>query len=543
MSQPNRPEPADAGCELAPVTCWPLIIAVASVAVIGIAVASGLLLSEARRPAVVPVASAPEPQPAPEPAPTVTLAPAELAPPQPRTAERVVTVKRKVVREYVPLPARPLEDPKEEKPAVVRLRRRAQPAAAPAAPPPFESWRRRLERSEVDLGAMLMQDSREIDLEAQTGAGKALLDEGLKHAREPRPGKEKAAPSPSSAIESLLKKRDDLKGLPLRAGKACQSGKEQTKVLGEVSAEVRPLQARADRRRLVRAPEYTRYPYAPKVTYEEPGDPKLKTYLQNVLEEVSKKELLVRPLEQMYQTEPAALRRELVTALGKIKGEEATQALARRAVFDLSPAVRSAAVQELRNRDLDEARPVFLEALRHPWAPAADHAAVALVALEDGNAVPDLRDLVDLPDPSAPYRNKDGKWVKKELVRVNHLRNCLLCHAPSANASDPVRGPIPKPGEPLPVVYYSSKSRLPSVRADVVYFRQDFSAMHKVARPDKWPAVQRFDYLVRQRELKPAEAKEAAQAARKKSYSQQEAVRYALALLEMKPKAEPRKRR
>jgi hypothetical protein len=55
--------------------------------------------------------------------------------------------------------------------------------------------------------------------------------------------------------------------------------------------------------------------------------------------------------------------------------------------------------------------------------------------------------------------------------------------------------------------------------------------------------VQRFDYLVRQRELKPAEAKEAAQAARKKSYPQREAVRYALALLEMKPKAEPRKRR
>src|SRR5262249_45651817 len=155
-----------------------------------------------------------------------------------------------------------------------------------------------------------------------------------------------------------------------------------------------------------------------------------------------------------------------------------------------------------KKRDLDEARPVFLAALRHPWAPVADHAALALVALEDFYAVPQLSELLEQPDPTAPCEDDNRKWVQKELVRGNHLRNCPLCHAPSTAVRDSVRGPVPTPGEPLPVVYYgSSRSRLPMVRADIVYFRQDFSAMHPVAKPDKWPEVQRFDYLVRTREL------------------------------------------
>ena len=49
---------------------------------------------------------------------------------------------------------------------------------------------------------------------------------------------------------------------------------------------------------------------------------------------------VARPLEQVYQTESASVRQELIETLAAVKGKEATQALTRRAVFDLSPSVR-----------------------------------------------------------------------------------------------------------------------------------------------------------------------------------------------------------
>jgi hypothetical protein len=263
-------------------------------------------------------------------------------------------------------------------------------------------------------------------------------------------------------------------------------------------------------------------------------DTSLFNYLQTSLKSTSQKELLIQPLEQLYQVEHRSVRGGLVSTLGQINAKEATRALARRAVFDLSPLVRGAAVEQLRKRSLDDARPVFLAAMRHPWSAAADHAALALVALEDDEAVPHLRDLLDEPDPAAPYRDRAGKWVQKELVRVNHLRNCLLCHAPLVDngVNDVAVGPIPTPGQPLPEVYYGHVrgSALPFVRADIVYFRQDFSAMHKVDKPGRWPAVQRFDYLVRTRQLKPEEAARTTRKAQT-ACPQREAVEYALSKL------------
>jgi hypothetical protein len=41
------------------------------------------------------------------------------------------------------------------------------------------------------------------------------------------------------------------------------------------------------------------------------------------------------------------------------------------------------------------------------------------------------------------------------------------------------------------------------VRADVTYLRQDFSVLQRVPEdsPDRWPIIQRFDFLVRKRVL------------------------------------------
>ena len=270
-------------------------------------------------------------------------------------------------------------------------------------------------------------------------------------------------------------------------------------------------------------------------------DAELLKYLEKLKKTDDLKPVVVRPLEQMYQTEFTGARAALVESLSATEGKEATQALARRAIFDLVPSVRRQAVKELKGRTLDDARPIFLAALRHPWPAAADHAAIALADLNDQDAVAGLKKLLDQPDPRQPY--PEGKrWFVPETVRVNHLRNCLLCHPPSTSIKDVVIGPIPTPGQPLPIVYYGSDApsvasagRSGAIRADVVYFRQDFSVMHEVAKPDPWPAVQRFDYMVRTRKLTEKEVAalgaSAARKAKDKTYSQREAVRYALAAL------------
>ena len=83
---------------------------------------------------------------------------------------------------------------------------------------------------------------------------------------------------------------------------------------------------------------------------------------------------------------------------------------------------------------------------------------------------------------------------------MNHLRNCLLCHAPSADGTAACLGFIPKPGEAIPVEYYAHPKG-DFVRADVTYLRQELFADGAGGRPGKWPTMQRFDYLVRRRPL------------------------------------------
>jgi hypothetical protein len=207
----------------------------------------------------------------------------------------------------------------------------------------------------------------------------------------------------------------------------------------------------------------------------------------------------------MLQAEDPSIRWQLVKVMESVPGPEASTVLARRATFDLAADVREAAVKALEGRPRKEYRPQLLAALRYPWPPAADHAAEALVALGDREAVPALRELLDQPDPRAPFRGRDGKWVVSEVVRINHLGNCLLCHAPSTSPRDPVRGFVPSRDRPLPQAYYAGRSGGDFVRADVTYLRQDFSVSEPVKDHGPWPAVQRFDYLVRTRELTPVE--------------------------------------
>jgi hypothetical protein len=380
---------------------------------------------------------------------------------------------------------------------------------------PFSVYR------EEDLRDRLYSMTREVDLESEKGTSAKLLQKSkvptaASQNREPNDAAE--APTKSEPILDLLALRDDLKGLPLRNRTDCQVAAKEAAAMQKVSRELR--------REVLRSRDETS-PGSYRVTLR--GDSPLVVFLEKKAE-AWRDQVSARMLSQMIQAENLDVRLQLVKMLSAIKGQAAGTALAQRAVFDLSPEVREAAVKALKDRPRDEARSVLVEALRYPWAPVADHAAEALVALDDQDAALDLALLVDLPDPQAPRQDKNLNWVVSELVRVNHLGNCLLCHAPSRSEDDPVRGVVPERGKQLPPAYYESR-RGDFVRADVTYIKQDFSIMHSVFEPEKWPRVQRFDYVVRKRELRADELERLlhqSDVIKPSSYPQREAVLWAL---------------
>jgi hypothetical protein len=207
-------------------------------------------------------------------------------------------------------------------------------------------------------------------------------------------------------------------------------------------------------------------------------------------------------LVQLLMAERTPTRLVLVAVLRKIPRAAATRALARLAVFDIAPEVRSKAIEALRDRPAEDYGPTLLDALRYPWPPVADHAAEALVALKDCDVIPSLIELLDRPDPQAPVlvsRHGEVVTVVPTVVKINHLKNCFLCHDQSGNPStDLVRGRVPYRDQPLPppVEYYAGSQTGQFVRAEVTYLRQDFSVTQPVEDADPWPSQQRFDYLV-----------------------------------------------
>ncbi len=237
----------------------------------------------------------------------------------------------------------------------------------------------------------------------------------------------------------------------------------------------------------------------------------------------------VPTLTQILAHEDAPLRHVLIELLDEIPGTPAVEALARRAVFDLSADNREAAVAALRRRPAAEYRDVLLSGLRHPWPPAAEHAAEALAALGDVRAVPDLIGLLDEPDPGLPRPGEDKRLHVREPVRVRHEDNCLACHpAAVTSGREPVSGIIPgltittlksgsnrgagkgKYGGPPPTSGVVVVDRRPVyVRADLTFLRQEFSVQLPEMRPGTTlPARARYDYLVRTRAVSPREAEQ-----------------------------------
>ena len=236
----------------------------------------------------------------------------------------------------------------------------------------------------------------------------------------------------------------------------------------------------------------------------------------------------VPTLMQMLTPEPAGVRAVLVEQLDRIPGKESTVALAKLAVFDLDREVRRGRWRRCSSRPRADYRSVLVDGLKYPWAPVADHAAEGLVALADTDVLPMLQELAKQPSPDAVFDNGEGKKVVREVVRINHLSNCTLCHQQDAARDGRVRAAVPIPGYPVPpsTEYYARGEVF--VKAEITYLRQDFSVSHPVKDHGAWPEHQRFDYIVRTR---PATA---ADQGRKADPAFQKAIEFAIGELTTK---------
>jgi hypothetical protein len=290
---------------------------------------------------------------------------------------------------------------------------------------------------------------------------------------------------PDGFIHWVKDSHTELAGMPFILGDACQLPNRQAESLGRYSALIRRYLQQSTRGK---EPSAAAFWEQGEALQDPQGLPAL---LQ-----------ILGPTDSRFQE-------GLVQHLAAMKDVSATQALVKAALFDLKLEVRAAALVALRERNPAHYRSQLLNAFNYPWAPVAQHAAQAVVFLKRTECVPDLIGLMDAPDPSAPFESKQGKQkLVREMVRVNHHRNCMLCHAPVVAAERRTLAvQVPSLDAPLPssfsFAYYGSGDL--AIRADITYLRQDFSTMQRVKHSGMWPEMQRFDFLVR---VRPATAYE-----------------------------------
>jgi hypothetical protein len=215
-------------------------------------------------------------------------------------------------------------------------------------------------------------------------------------------------------LKALLPTRPDLAGVPFTLGGVCRTTGERAQAFKMAAEAVRREKAAA-------------------LLAEAPDPPE------------------VRKREQFYQAHLAVAAQvlpvtdvpgqcSLVRALSSIPRPEATRALARVAVFSTEEAVRAAAIEALAVRREADATDMLVAGLRYPWPAVADNAASAIVRLKRKDLVPRLERMLTAPDPRGPRSEVVAgrqETVARELVRVSHLHNCLLCHAPAERGKTP----------------------------------------------------------------------------------------------------------
>jgi hypothetical protein len=302
-------------------------------------------------------------------------------------------------------------------------------------------------------------------------------------------------------LDAIVSQRSELQGLPFLRGNACRLNDAQAYDLGHIAPKMRQLPAlRSSSRNAATEPDNL----INDVFYDQMR-PTIAASLPAAMQVLSVQTPEFRiGISRTLRTFPAG-------------DDAAINALVRLALFDPDLAVRRNALHGLQREPVEKFGLRLLEGFNYPWPVVAERTAEAIVRLDRYDLLPAVAEFLDGPDPAAPFERVEGarkSMAIRELVRVNHHRNCLLCHAPATGQeARELRGlvaVVPSADEQLPPmnsnVYYASRSGLPIVRANETYLRQDFSVMQTVEHPDFWPAQQRFDFFVRTRTLSPDEA-------------------------------------
>lgn len=312
-------------------------------------------------------------------------------------------------------------------------------------------------------------------------------------------------------VEALVESRADLAGLPFLKGDACRTPFKLME---------RFLAARAILNSAGNAGAGQDFTGNPEFSFQFGPAQNFWATARRALSDLGDDELSSRGkvavFMQMCGPETQLVQKGMTRALSEVGHADASRALAKMALFAPEEDVRRAAIEALKVRRDKDYGDVLVGGLRYPWPAVARRAAEAIARLERKDLIPALLTTLEEADPRLPqprrFLGKDVDVVR-ELVRVNHHRNCLLCHAPG-DPTELVEGAqfafsMPLPDQPLPFNsegYNQNFSPELAVRIDVTYLRQDFSVMQRVVKDDPWPEMQRFDFLVRQRAVSPAEA-------------------------------------
>ena len=384
------------------------------------------------------------------------------------------------------------------------------------------------ERETVD---MLMGKQIQLrDRASQPGADQRILQKNLlKLQRETtaKANKPLQEHDPVELLSNQLSERKDLQALPLTMGDQCRANVEEATAIKLVSGKLGRLISEASAG-------------AQGVILRNSGNIALRSKMIKARQDKSIEELrdlvnsdshpqYLKTTDQILQVQHRRDRLELINTLKGADNSTAIELLAKRAKYDLSADVRLAATHALAESPRDQYRAELLAGLAYPWHVVAQHSAEALVRLDDKEAIPELVAMLDLPHPAVPIEVEPDKYVQPTLVAINHMRNCLLCHAPSLSLKDIATAAVPNWDSPIPTSpYESSDPDFVSVRADITYLKQDFSVVQPVVDHGPWPEQQRFDYVVQQTPMKRSKANRTKKKLDKAKNLNREAIVFAL---------------
>jgi hypothetical protein len=343
----------------------------------------------------------------------------------------------------------------------------------------------------------------EVEFQARSQKGISEEEQAEKVARQLAKINHVNSKKTDAFMTALLAEREDLAGMPFVMGDDCRTSAERTRQFSEA---VRIIRLLLNMSRTSKTPKidfgsfWTHYSTLS-------NDGTLLTVDENAAP------AQVAALMQILAPESVELRLGLIKYLAGISNVEATKALARMAVFSQEVEVRNAACDSLKVRPGKDYTDILREALRYPWPSVAKRSSEAIARMGRSDLLSDLVAVLDQDDARMPTsRSVEGKQVVlvREMVKVNHHRNCMMCHAPveSKTLRSDIKAEVPLEGQPMPPPskgYQRSLSDL-MVRIDVTYLRQDFSAMLPVKGASPWPEMQRFDFFVRERKLTSEEA-------------------------------------